>query len=602
MLFAKPRWSGAAAGRPRGADGASLGRAARSARRQGAAARRAAARTRVGRRAGAAWPSCALPPRRRRGGSARGDSEPADAAGSAAPAAASLPDRPARRPAPGRGLRRDRPAGRARADDRRRRARRRDPLRRERRRPSRRRGGWSARFSGSTAPRRAPDAARRDGRPGGRPGRARRRAAERLGGGDGRRAARLRGRRQGRATARNLRGYGINVDLAPVLDVARRGGAIAARAGASARTPATGDRDRRRRVRRRAAATAASRRRPSTSPGSAPPGSTPTTPRRGSGVSARAAARRRRGARSRPSLEAGGELVMLGLATYPASRGPPGGVQPHGSPPASCAAGSASRGSAITDSLDAAAATRLRQPRSGSPLAAAGAGNDLLLYGDWRTARRGRPAAAPQARRRQARPRRASRHPSSGCSRLRRGLADWARMACERVSAEEAAARLHAERHARPAARPRPAAGVPGGPRRARRMERPARLRRPALGRDRALQPRGRQLPLGLLRPVRAGAARRRAAISFAPADFRRFAPLYEEQRPRVMCTVTAAPDADGYCRSRFTPAARSASCERAARGSRPAARGRGGERLPADRGASRRSTPTASTSTRSTS
>ena len=38
------------------------------------------------------------------------------------------------------------------------------------------------------------------------------------------------------------------------------------------------------------------------------------------------------------------------------------------------------------------------------------------------------------------------------------------------------------------------------------------------------------------------------ASISFAPADFRRFAPLYEEQRPRVMCTVTAPPDPDGYC------------------------------------------------------
>ncbi len=36
--------------------------------------------------------------------------------------------------------------------------------------------------------------------------------------------------------------------------------------------------------------------------------------------------------------------------------------------------------------------------------------------------------------------------------------------------------------------------------------------------------------------------------IGFAPADFRRFAPLYERQRPRVMCTVAAAPDADGFC------------------------------------------------------
>jgi len=38
------------------------------------------------------------------------------------------------------------------------------------------------------------------------------------------------------------------------------------------------------------------------------------------------------------------------------------------------------------------------------------------------------------------------------------------------------------------------------------------------------------------------------AAIGFAPADFRRFAPLYEEKKPRVMCTVTTPPDADGYC------------------------------------------------------
>ncbi len=38
------------------------------------------------------------------------------------------------------------------------------------------------------------------------------------------------------------------------------------------------------------------------------------------------------------------------------------------------------------------------------------------------------------------------------------------------------------------------------------------------------------------------------ANISFAPADFRRFAPLYERECPRVMCTVASAPDADGYC------------------------------------------------------
>ena len=38
------------------------------------------------------------------------------------------------------------------------------------------------------------------------------------------------------------------------------------------------------------------------------------------------------------------------------------------------------------------------------------------------------------------------------------------------------------------------------------------------------------------------------AAISFAPADFRRFAPLLEQQAPRVMATVATPPDSDGWC------------------------------------------------------
>jgi acyl-CoA hydrolase len=38
------------------------------------------------------------------------------------------------------------------------------------------------------------------------------------------------------------------------------------------------------------------------------------------------------------------------------------------------------------------------------------------------------------------------------------------------------------------------------------------------------------------------------ANMSFAPADFRRFAPLLEEQAPRVMATVASAPDAGGWC------------------------------------------------------
>jgi acyl-CoA hydrolase len=38
------------------------------------------------------------------------------------------------------------------------------------------------------------------------------------------------------------------------------------------------------------------------------------------------------------------------------------------------------------------------------------------------------------------------------------------------------------------------------------------------------------------------------ANISFAPADFRRFAPLLEQQHPRVVATVAAPPDDTGHC------------------------------------------------------
>ncbi len=38
------------------------------------------------------------------------------------------------------------------------------------------------------------------------------------------------------------------------------------------------------------------------------------------------------------------------------------------------------------------------------------------------------------------------------------------------------------------------------------------------------------------------------ANISFVPADFRRFAPLIEEQAPRVMITAASPPDGEGHC------------------------------------------------------
>src|SRR5918994_4728688 len=48
----------------------------------------------------------------------------------------------------------------------------------------------------------------------------------------------------------------------------------------------------------------------------------------------------------------------------------------------------------------------------------------------------------------------------------------------------------------------------------------------------------------GFFGPIERGLRDAGANISFAPADFRRFAPLLEEQRPRVMATAAATPDA----------------------------------------------------------
>jgi acyl-CoA hydrolase len=52
----------------------------------------------------------------------------------------------------------------------------------------------------------------------------------------------------------------------------------------------------------------------------------------------------------------------------------------------------------------------------------------------------------------------------------------------------------------------------------------------------------------GFFGPVERALRDQDANISFVPADFRRFAPLLEEQSPRVMCTAAAPPNADGWC------------------------------------------------------
>jgi acyl-CoA hydrolase len=54
------------------------------------------------------------------------------------------------------------------------------------------------------------------------------------------------------------------------------------------------------------------------------------------------------------------------------------------------------------------------------------------------------------------------------------------------------------------------------------------------------------------------------ANLSFAPADFRRFEPILEAQRPRVMATAACAPDEDGWCSLSLHAGATTRECRRA--------------------------------------
>ncbi len=52
----------------------------------------------------------------------------------------------------------------------------------------------------------------------------------------------------------------------------------------------------------------------------------------------------------------------------------------------------------------------------------------------------------------------------------------------------------------------------------------------------------------GFFGPIERALRDQGANIGFAPADFRRFGPLLEQQRPRVVATVAAPPDESGWC------------------------------------------------------
>lgn len=194
-------------------------------------------------------------------------------------------------------------------------------------------------------------------------------------------------REQGERTARNLRNVGVNVNLAPVLDVARPGGDIAATERGFGATP--------REVARTAIPFAAAMQDHGVA----------ATAKHFPGLGAarantdfevqrirlsRRALRRVDESVYRPFEAIGGELVMLDTAIYPALSARPAAFSGR------IASGELRGrlgfgGVTITDALGSVAA-RAFAPPARAGVAAARAGADLLLYTDYRDAMRARRA------------------------------------------------------------------------------------------------------------------------------------------------------------------------------------------------------------------
>ncbi len=194
-------------------------------------------------------------------------------------------------------------------------------------------------------------------------------------------------RGQGHATAANLRGVGINVDLAPVLDVARPGGTISTTHRGFGSTPT------------RVAATGVAFAEGLQSGGIA------ATAKHFPGLGAarqntdfaveriglsKATLRRLDEAPFRRFVAAGGEMVMLSTAIYPAlSPGPAAFARPIATGELRSRLGF--RGVSITDAMEA-VAVRDFGGAAKAGVAAARAGTDLLLFADFHAAARARRA------------------------------------------------------------------------------------------------------------------------------------------------------------------------------------------------------------------
>jgi beta-N-acetylhexosaminidase len=188
-------------------------------------------------------------------------------------------------------------------------------------------------------------------------------------------------REQGRRTARNLRNLGVNVDLAPVLDVGRPGGVIAATERAFGATAA------------RVAATAVP-----FAQGLQADGVVATAKhfpglgaaRENTDVAVQRIGLSKRRLRSvdeapyRRFIAAGGSMVMLSTAIYPAfSNKPAAFARPLATGELRHRLGF--EGVSVTDALETAAVDAFGGPKQAA-LGAARAGADLLLFTDLETA------------------------------------------------------------------------------------------------------------------------------------------------------------------------------------------------------------------------
>ena len=194
---------------------------------------------------------------------------------------------------------------------------------------------------------------------------------------------------EGRATAATLRAAGMNVDLAPVVDVVRPESALHAE-GRGFGFRVGSRRALRQRRSRAGCAPVAWPRRPSTSPASARRRPTPISAR----CTSRVGLRELRAVDRPPfaaAIRAGAGLVMLSSAIYPTLSRAPAVLSPR-VVQGELREGLGFKGVTISDDLEAPAFAS-RGGASGAALAATRAGVDLLLFAgtyDGPTARRAR--------------------------------------------------------------------------------------------------------------------------------------------------------------------------------------------------------------------